>query len=507
MDAIVGNPPFLGGKRMRDGLGDAYVEQLFQTYRGRVPAEADFVTYWVEKAWRAVSNPPPLGEVASKRSAEDGGGSPQTPYPDQAPSTASRSPSPDGGGFRRAGLVTTNSIRGGASRRVLDPIADAGAIWEAWADEAWALQGAAVRVSMIGFGDGFVERRLEGQPVDQVRPDLTGAGVDLTKAVRLQENAGVAFQGVTKGAPFEITAELARRWLKAPLNPNGRSNAEVLRPITSGGDIVRRGQLDWVIDFDGLNEAEAALFGPPFDYTLIEVAPARAVNKRKLYRDIWWRFSESRPGFRAATRKKKRFIATPKVAKTRVFVWLQKAVLPDNLVIAIAADDDCTFGVLSWRGHELWSLRLGAWIGVGNDPTYTPSTTFETFPFPEGLTPNIPSADYADDPRAVAIAQAARELNQLRENWLNPPDLVRIEPEVVPGYPDRVLPRDEAAAKVLKTRTLTNLYNQRPAWLDMAHRRLDAAVAAAYDWPADLTDDEILERLFALNQERAKAGR
>ncbi|MFY7852598.1 MAG: DNA methyltransferase, partial [Brevundimonas sp.] len=85
VDAIVGNPPFLGKARLRDGLGDAYVEQLFRTYRGRVPAEADFVTYWVEKAWRTVSNPPPLGEVASKRSAEDGGGSPQTPYPDQAP--------------------------------------------------------------------------------------------------------------------------------------------------------------------------------------------------------------------------------------------------------------------------------------------------------------------------------------------------------------------------------------------------------------------------------------
>lgn len=181
--------------------------------------------------------------------------------------------------------------------------------------------------------------------------------------------------------------------------------------------------------------------------------------------------------------------------------------MPDNLVIAIAAEDDCRFGILSWRGHELWSLRLGAWIGVGNDPTYTPSTTFETFPFPEGLTPNIPAADYADDPRAVAIAEAARDLNAKREAWLNPPDLVRIEPEVVPGYPDRILPVDEAAAKVLKTRTLTNLYNQRPAWLDMAHRRLDAAVAAAYGWPADLSDDQVLERLFALNQERAATGR
>jgi len=152
-------------------------------------------------------------------------------------------------------------------------------------------------------------------------------------------------------------------------------------------------------------------------------------------------------------------------------------------------------------------LNSGSWHGVGNDPRYTISTTFETFPFPEGLTPNVPAATYADDPRAKAIAEAAAELNRLRDAWLNPPDLVRVEPEVVPGYPDRILPRDAEAAAVLKTRTLTNLYNARPAWLDMAHRRLDAAVAAAYGWPADLAGDAILERLFALNQERAAAGR
>ena len=127
-----------------------------------------------------------------------------------------------------------------------------------------------------------------------------------------------------------------------------------------------------------------------------------------------------------------------------------------------------------------------------------------TFPFPEGLSPNIPAADYADDPRAQRIAEAATALNELRENWLNPPDLVRREPEVVAGYPDRILPINDKAAKELKKRTLTNLYNQRPAWLDNAHRALDEAVAAAYGWPADLSDDEILARLLELNLERAK---
>ena len=173
--------------------------------------------------------------------------------------------------------------------------------------------------------------------------------------------------------------------------------------------------------------------------------------------------------------------------------------------MVIARDDETTFGILHSRFHELWTLRLCTWLGIGNDPRYTPSTTFETFPFPEGLTPNIPADAYADDVRAQRIAAAAQRLNELRENWLNPPDLVVRVPEVVPGYPERILPRDEECAQELKKRTLTKLYNQRPAWLDNLHRELDAAVAAAYGWPADLSDDEILARLFELNQ--ARAGR
>ena len=132
---------------------------------------------------------------------------------------------------------------------------------------------------------------------------------------------------------------------------------------------------------------------------------------------------------------------------------------------------------------------------------------FETFPFPEGLTPDRSAAEYAGDPRAVAIAEAARRLNELREAWLNPPDLVERVPEVVPGYPDRIVPVSPKAAAILKKRTLTNLYNERPAWLDNAHRELDAAVAAAYGWPADIIEEDALARLLELNRERAEMGR
>src|SRR5690606_35170709 len=198
-----------------------------------------------------------------------------------------------------------------------------------------------------------------------------------------------------------------------------------------------------------------------------------------------------------------RYIGTPRVSKYRLYSWLNVTDSLDDGAIAIARDDDTTFGILHSRFHELWALRMGTFLGVGNDPRYTPSTTFETFPFPEGLTPDVPAADYADDPRAQKIAAAAARLNELRENWLNPADLVVREPEVVPGYPDRVLPKDEEAAKELKKRTLTNLYNARPQWLANAHAALDGAVAEAYGWGDDwrsglLTDDEILARLFRL---------
>jgi type II restriction/modification system DNA methylase subunit YeeA len=211
---------------------------------------------------------------------------------------------------------------------------------------------------------------------------------------------------------------------------------------------------------------------------------------------------EPRPALMGKLAQLARYIVTPRVAKHRVFVWLDSAVAPDCQLIAITRDDGTTFGILHSRFHEIWALRLGT--SLEDRPRYTPSTTFETFPFPEGLTPNIPAAKYAHDPRAQKIAAAAERLNELRHNWLNPPDLVIHVSEVVEGYPDRILAKNEAAAEVLKTRTLTNLYNERLAWLDNAHRDLDKAVATAYGWKSDMSDDEMLTKLLALNLERAK---
>jgi type II restriction/modification system DNA methylase subunit YeeA len=270
--------------------------------------------------------------------------------------------------------------------------------------------------------------------------------------------------------------------------------------------LVRRDEDRWIIDF-GTNarEGDAALYEFPFEYVVKRVKPTRLNLRRQWHRTRWWLHGDPRPAFRRAVTGINRFIATPRISKHRIFVWMHPSVLPDSAVVAIVRDDDTSFGVLHSRFHEAWALRLGT--SLEDRPRYTPSTTFETFPFPEGLTPNRPAAEYADDLRAILITDAARRLNELREAWLNPPELVERVREVVPGYPDCIVPVSPKAAVILKKRTLTNLYNERPAWLDNAHRELDAAVATAYGWSADISEDEALARLLALNHERAAAGR
>jgi type II restriction/modification system DNA methylase subunit YeeA len=192
-----------------------------------------------------------------------------------------------------------------------------------------------------------------------------------------------------------------------------------------------------------------------------------------------------------------------------LFLWVDTRILVSQQFYIFSRDDDVFFGILQSRIHEIWANSRGSRHGDGEDGgrlSYTPSATFETFPFPSGLTPNLPAASYAEDPRAKNIAAAARALVEARDRWLNPADLVETVPEVVPGFPDRILPRSPAAAQALKARTLTKLYNTRGtpegAWLDGLHRKLDEAVAAAYGWPADISEEDALGALLALNQAR-----
>lgn len=483
-DVIVGNPPFLGDRKMIRELGEDYTKALRKLYAGKVPGGADLVCYWFHKAREQIL----------------------------------------AGQAQRAGLVSTNSIRGGANRKVLDAIAEDLAIFNAWGDESWINDGAAVRVSLVAFAAAMPEGGawLDGQQVGRINADLTATvdaanQLDLTKAMRLSENEGASFIGTQKNGPFDIPGNTARAWLSLP-NPNGRPSRDVVRPWANGMDITRRPSDTWVIDFDKMSEEDASLYEKPFEHVVEHVKPTRLHLRRDWHRTHWWCHGDPRPAMKRNLQGLPRCILSPRVSKHRVFSWFASVTVPDSAVVAIARADDTTFGILHSRFHELWSLGLCTFLGVGNDPRYTPSSTFETFPFPAGMTPTdtkgqpvaegdllLPPVTAEYLPAAVKIASAAQRLVNLRDNWLNPAEWVERVPEVVEGYPERIIAQPEHAAE-LKKRTLTNLYNARPAWLDNAHKTLDKAVAEAYGWAdytPEMSDEEILRSLLALNLERS----
>jgi type II restriction/modification system DNA methylase subunit YeeA len=435
-EVIVGNPPFLGWHKLRSELGDSYVDDLANLYKERVPLAADLVCYWYEGA---------RSQIKAKQTS-------------------------------RAGLLATNSIRGGANRTVLQRIKASGDIFWAWSDRDWVLDGASVRVSMVAFDDGTeTVKTLNGNPVAAITPDLN-SDVDLTTSRRLPENVGIAFIGGMKKGGFDVDGDTAARLMDSSRNPHNRLNSDVIKRWWNGLDLARRDRGMWIIDF-GVDTpiSEAEKYVLPFEYVREHVKPARDLVRNELESEHWW--LHARPGvdLRKAVGCLQRFIVTARVAKHRMYVWIDASVIVDGQLVAFARDDDYFLGVLHSRPHELWSLRLGT--SLEDRPRYTPTTTFETFPFPWP-----PGTEPTDDPRVQAIAAAAAKLVAQRDAWLNPPDL----PE-----------------KELQKRTLTNLYNARPDWLAAAHRRLDAAVFAAYGWPEDLADEEILARLLALNLARA----
>lgn len=301
--------------------------------------------------------------------------------------------------------------------------------------------------------------------------------------------------------------------LTMPLNPNGLPNARVVRRFFANDDVSMRDQDGWIADFTDFKSFDAAsLFEAPFE-SIRHVEQERTTRTRGETTETgklsdFWLMQRPRQELRSAIVGLDRVLAVPETSEHFIFRWLPSDAVFSGSLFVFARSDDLFFGICQSRVHSIWARAIGNNLGAGNQDRYNKTSSFETFPFPEGLTPNIPAADYAADPRAQKIAAAAARLNELRENWLNPPDLVQRVPEVVPGYPERILPNDAKAEVELKKRTLTNLYNARPAWLTHAHKALDEAVAEAYGWADDwragkLTDDETLARLFRLNQERA----
>ena len=504
VSVVIGNPPFLGGSKKRGELGDEYFEALASVFKDRVPGGADLVCYWFDKARKAIQTQ----------------------------------------GLGAAGLVATQSIRSGSNRKVLEAITRDTRIFDAWADEPWVNEGAAVRVSLVAMGWGEC-CFLNGQRVDAVTADLGDSSLgNITDSALLVANRDVSFEGVQKNGPFEIRGELARQWLRAP-NPNQLSNRLVLRPYLNARDVASRPSDDWLIDFTGYDLQEAMLFEAPFSHIQHVVKPIRMAKREAYLSEKFWLLKRSSNDFRRVLGASQRYIVTPRVAKHRYFLFLDARILPDSRLNAICRTDDCTFGILSSRIHEVWSLAQASIHGDGADggrPTYNAKSCFETFPFPAGLTPAdtahqrtealeggalIPAGLSSTAPKsqssskkqslagiestqfamnsgvndfslleaASSVARAAQRLHTLRESWLNPPEWTQRLPEVIPlgmetsPYPDRILPRDNLSQQDLKSlsqRTLTNLYNQRALaqvqWLQSAHEQLDAAAAAAYGW-------------------------
>lgn len=474
---IVGNPPFLGGNKMRATLGDGYVEQLFALYSGRVSAFADLSCYWFEKARHMV----------------------------------------EAGRVKRVGLLSTQGIRGGVNRDVLDRVKTTGDIFFAMSDMNWLLDGAMVHISMVGFDTGAeTSRTLDGKPVSAIHADLT-SGANLPSARSLAENQDIWCYGSQQKADFDIPLPLALKMLKEP-NAWGKPNSDVIRVSLGAKQLTQRTEESFVIDF-GLEESEGvvARYELPFEHVRQHILPIRLQRREARQQRYWWLHARPSPRYRVALKSLGRVLVISGTAKNRLFVWQDPAVLVDHSLIVFRREDDYFFGVLQSCVHDRWAWRTATQVRERESGLrYTPTTCFETFPFPEPT-----------DAQRAAIAEAAKTLDTLRNNWLNPPEWVRTEVLEFPGSVDgpwkrfvvdadargigtvkypRVVPKDAASEKELKKRTLTNLYNKKPAWLTNAHKTLDDAVLAAYGWPADIADDDLLAKLLELNLSRAGGG-
>ena len=442
-DYIVGNPPFLGHVPFREQLGDEYVDAVYALYGDRIPNTSDLCCYWFEKARAQI----------------------------------------EAGICKRAGLLATQAIRSEYSRPVLTRIKESGDIFHVISDKEWRSDdpgAASVHISIICFDDGAQTfRALDGVRTSNINADLT-RGPDLTRAKRLSENAGMSFVGIIRVGPFEITREVAEDMLSQP-NVHSKPNSDVIKRWMIGRDINQTNRDMWIIDFGtDMSEADAALYEAPFEHVVANVKPERLTNRMRRRAELWWLHGSPASQMREALKGLPRYIGTSLTSQHRIFKYINGDVLPDATITVFARDDDYFFGILQSRIHILWAASRGSQLRVvESGHRYTPTTCFETFPFP---TP--------DDEQRASVATAANELNQLRENWLNPLDMM--------GEPALTSER-------LRRRTLTNLYNDNPTWLRNAHAKMDAAVADAYGWQHDLSDEQILDRLLALNLERAEA--
>ncbi len=466
---IVGNPPFIGGKDLRARLGDDYTKALWCAHRD-MNESADFVMYWWDHA----------AELLTREGAK----------------------------LRRFGFVTTNSISQVFQRRVVQRHLSAKkpvCIVMAIPDHPWikiSRDNAAVRIAMTvceaGTKTGALHNVMREADLDTDTPaislvehdgwinaDLT-VGVDLAACRPLQANEGLSSRGMAlHGAGFIVTLKEAKY-----LGLGRREGLKQhVRPYRNGRDLTARSRGAMVIDLFGMTSDEVRVAYPEIYQHLLEsVKPERDKNNEEYRRNNWWLFGRKNTLMRGSIKELTRYIVTVETTKHRLFQFLDESIIPDNMLVVVGSDDAFHLGVLSSSIHVNWSLRAGGWLGVGNDPRYSKSRCFDPFPFPIG-----------DELQKQHIRVLAEDVDAHRKQVLAEHThltltglynvLERLRSGVSPVDLDTSERRTFDDGLVLILRDL--------------HERLDYAVAAAYGWPADLSEDEILSRLVALNKERA----
>jgi hypothetical protein len=472
-DFIVGNPPFIGGKDIRRQLGGDYAEALWAA-NPRVPKSADFVMHWWDRAAHTL--------VA------------------------------EGSRLVRFGFVTTNSITQTFSRRTIEGYLKDGrlSLLLAIPDHPWTKAtkdsaAAAVRIAMTVAARGEVagklveivrEERMETDKpeleertnVGRINPDLS-LGSNSASAVPLHANQGLAYRGMQLiGAGFIISPSEA-----VHLGLGRREGLQAhIRPYRNGRDLLGNSRGAMVIDLFDLSEKDVRQHYPEvYQHILTAVKPERDQNRRESYKRNWWIHGEPRRDLRPALKGLQRYIATVETAKHRIFQFLDQSIIPDNKILVIADGDALSLGVLSSRIHQEWSLLSGGWLGMGNDSVYVKSKVFEPFPFPE----------IAPDGRA-SIADLAEELDATRKIALA--EVPRLTMTEIYNLKDR-----QRLGQLKDLMEVERASAARVGIIARLHEQIDAEVAAAYGWPADLPPAEIVARLVALNAERAaeeKAG-
>lgn len=464
-DYIVSNPPFIGNARMREMLGDGYTETLRKAYK-EVPDTVDFVMYWWHKAAELVRNRK----------------------------------------VHRFGFITTNTIRQSWQRKVIDfhlNQSDSIRLLFAIADHPWVDNGAAVRIAMTAaqqneqagtqisqlgivvadeageIPEDRAERvKVSWRTVHQIFSDLQ-SGADIANTSKLRSNQNISSRGVQLiGGGFCVTQE-ELKYLEA----------EVIYPYLNGRDIQQNSRGAFVIDLFGLSEKQVAQQYPKvYQWIYERVKPEREQNNRKSYRDNWWLFGEPRANLRPALKGLKKYIVTVETAKYRVFTFLESNVVPDNMLIAIALDDEYFLGVLSSRIHIDWALVAGGDLG-GNTPRYNKTRCFDPFPFPD-----------ATEAQKQKIRDLGERLDSHRKR------VQATHPEVTITAMYNLLEKLRAGQPL---NDKDKAFNQKAlvSTLKQIHDELDAAVFDAYGWAIDLTDDQLLENLVTLNAQRAEEER